>query len=123
MVFPVPAEPETLAGTAIVSLHNRALGRMEEDSPFLPRIVECSLQLLPVAHDAEATLCVWVIKRIDACDNRAGNLRRPTGGQLQEGLRSLAWQVTGKIKDAVLIGGMDIGQPLGGDTVAQQLIV
>ncbi len=43
MVLPVPAEPETRAGPAVVALHPLPLLGVQEDRPLLPRKVERAL--------------------------------------------------------------------------------
>ena len=88
MVFPVPAEPETL-GPGVVPFDDATLGWMEEDGPLIPRVVQGALQLFPITHNSEAALRVRVIERVDV-HNQARDLRRPTGSQLQQRLGGLA---------------------------------
>ena len=44
----------------VVALHDVALGRMEEDDPLLPGMVEGLTEFFRVLHRPEATLRVWM---------------------------------------------------------------
>ena len=57
---------------------------------FSHGIVEGALQLLDVAHDAEAALGVGMIERIGHGGDRLGTLRLAAGRQFQQRLSSLA---------------------------------
>ena len=66
---------------------------------------------------------IRVLERVDTHGRCGGHLRRAAGGQLQQRLCGFTRQVAEEVEDGVLIGGMDIGQPLHGHPVAQQLVV
>jgi hypothetical protein len=67
----------------IAALDQLPLRRVEEDRPFLPRIVECALQLLEIGHDAEAALRVGMGEGIGARGRGDGGFERTRGDVIE----------------------------------------
>ena len=95
------------------------LGRVQEDGPFLPGIVQRPLQGLHVRHHAEAALRVRVRERIGARHGRHRTVRHTAGRKLQQRLGGLAGQVIGEVEQRVLGCGPHVVQPLDRHAVTQ----
>ena len=72
MVLPVPAKPE-MRRPVVVALDELALGRVQEDGPLLPRVLQSPFKLFDIGEQTEAALGVGVdkgvgIRRGDLCE-------------------------------------------------------
>ena len=100
-----------------------ALGRVQEDGPLLPGIVQRPLQRLQVRHHPEAALRVRMRERIGARQSRHRTVRRTAGRKLQQRLGGLARQMIGEVEQRVLGRGPHVVQPLDRHAVTQQIVV
>jgi hypothetical protein len=66
---------------------------MQEDGPFVPRIIEGPRQFLDVGHDPKPALGIGMSERIGNCGRRLRHARAATGRQFQECLGGFARQV------------------------------
>ena len=115
--------PRDAGGAVVVALDELPLGRMQEDRPLLPGIVEGPLEGLDVGHHPEAPLGVGVRERIVGGGGRRGQGGSAPGGDLQQRLGGLGRQVIGEVEQGVLGGGAHVAQPFDGHAVAQQVVV
>ena len=88
--LPGAGGPGDAGRTVVATLDDGPLGRVEEDRPLLPRVVEGALQLVGVLHEPEPPLSVGVVEgiRVLVCVHRRG--RRAAGGELEQCLGGLA---------------------------------
>ena len=109
--------------TAVLPFDELPLGRVQEDRPLLPGVVQRPLQRLHVRHHPEATLGVRMRERIGARHGRRRAVRRTAGRKLQQCLGGLARQMIGEVEQRVLRRGPHVVQPLNGHAVAEQIVV
>ena len=108
---------------AVFPFDELPLGRVKEDRPLLPRVVERSLQCLHIRHHPEAALRVRMRERIGARHGRHCAVRRTAGRKLQQRLGGLARQMIGEVEQRVLRRGPHVVQPLDRHAVAEQVVV
>ena len=109
--------------TGVLAFDELPLGRVQEDRPLLPGVVQRPLQRLHVRHHPEAALRVRMRERIGARHGRRRAVRGTAGRKLQQCLGGLARQVVGEVEQRVLRRGPHVVQPLDGHAVAQQIVV
>jgi hypothetical protein len=110
-------------GSVVAAVHEPTLRRMQEDRPFIPRVVECAFELLDIRQHAEPALRVGMGERI-GLDRRPFRHRRGRAGrQVQQGLGSLLRQAFGNVEQRILVGLADLAEPLGRHAVAEQHLV
>ena len=94
------------------ALDDVPLRRMQENRPFLPRVIERGLEFLYVLDHAEAAQCIRMSER--ACPRR--RRRRPIehagGDVLQQRLGGLRRQVVGQREEAIVVGRLHVGDPV-----------
>ena len=108
---------------AVLPFDELPLGRVQEDRPLLPGVVQRSLQRVHIRHHPEAALRVRVRERIGARDGRRRTVGRTAGRKLQQRLGGLARQVIGEVEQRVLRRGPHVVQPLDRHAVAEQIVV
>src|SRR4051794_7526959 len=60
-----PCRPGNPCRSSVVTLHQLALGWVQEDRPFIPWVIQGSFELFHITHDTEAALSVGVGERVD----------------------------------------------------------
>ena len=110
-------------GSVVVALDEPPLRRMQEDRPFVPRVIERPFEFLDIGQHAEPALRVGMGERI-GLDRRPFRHRRGRAGrQVQQRLGSLLRQAFGDVEQRVLVGSPDLVEPFGRHAVAEQRIV
>jgi hypothetical protein len=125
-------------GSVVVAVDEPTLRRMQEDRPFIPRIIERTLQFLDVGDHPEPALRVGMIERVDNRQERGtvdteghigpifgcdGDFGRSAGCESQQGFGGLLRQAFGDIEQGVFIGPADLVEPRGRYAVTEQRIV
>ena len=107
-------------GAAVIALDRLALRRMQEDGPFLPRVVQGTRQFVAIVDEAEAALRIRMGKGIGALGCGRSGRRGDAGRQVQQRLGGLLGQVVRQVEQRSVGGGAHVRQPFGRHTVAEQ---
>jgi hypothetical protein len=110
-------------GSVVIALDESPLRRVQEDRPFVPRVVERPFEFLEVRQHAEPALRVGMGERIGLDRRPFRHCRGRAGRQVQQSLGSLLRQALGDVEQGVLVGSPDLIEPLGRHAVAEQRIV
>ena len=110
-------------GSVVVALDEPPLRRMQENRPFVPRVIERPFQFLDIRQHAEPALRVGMGERIGLDRRSFRHLRRGAGRQVQQGLGSLLRQTLGDVEQRVFVGPADLAEPFGRHAITEQRFV
>jgi len=108
---------------AVAALDELALGRMQENRPFLPGEVEGTFKFLDIGQHAEAALGIGMREGIGLDWGGRRQCRSRAGGEIEQRLGRLLRQVGGEAEQGVLGGLAHVGQPFRRHAIAQQRFV
>ncbi len=110
-------------GSVVVTVDQPPLRRMQEDRPFVPRVIERPFQFLDIGQHPELALRVGMGERIGLDRRPFGHRRGGTRRQVQQGLGSFLRQPFGNVEERVLVGSPNLVEPFGRHPVAEQRVV
>ena len=105
------------------TLDQRALGRVEEDAPFLPRKRERLFQFLLVGDQPDPPQRIGMRERIGDGRGRSGRRQPAGGGVFEQRFGGFGRQVRRQREETVFAGRADVGQPVGGHADGEQRII
>ena len=122
IVLPVPAG-RISGGAVVFTLDEPPLRRVQEDRPFVPRVIERAFEFLDIRQHAEPALRVGMSERIGLDRRPFRHLRCCAGRQVQQRLGSLLRQPLGDVEQGVLVGPADLVEPFRRHAIAEQRVV